>query len=389
MGGTIQLERCRQRAQRVTGVILAGGQSRRMGGGDKGLLELAGKPMLAHVIERLAPQVGRMVINANGDPARFAAAWASRRRRYDHRLRRAAGRRAGRHALVGRQCSRSALDRHGRRRRADAAGATWCRGSPPPWRTATAPSRWRSRRGELHPVIGLWPVALAADLEDQLRSGVRKVLHWTDRHGTVAVDFPMLRCGRRGGRPVLQRQYAARAGRAAGPAGKVRRMRRPATTTPIIGIAGWKKSGKTTLVTRLIAELTARGLRIATVKHAHHDFQIDDKRNRQRAPSPRRRGAGGGGVVQAVGADQRAAGCAGAAAGGGGLLARPLRPHHRRGLQGGADPQDRSAAPGCREPAAARRRRPACHRALRRTTRWMPGRCRCSRSTMWPRSPTS
>ena len=42
----------------VTGVILAGGQSRRMGGGDKGLLELAGRPMLAHVIERLAPAGG-------------------------------------------------------------------------------------------------------------------------------------------------------------------------------------------------------------------------------------------------------------------------------------------------------------------------------------------
>ena len=60
-------------AQPVTGVLLAGGQSRRMGGGDKGLLDLAGKPMLAHAIERLSPQVGRMVINANGDPARFAA----------------------------------------------------------------------------------------------------------------------------------------------------------------------------------------------------------------------------------------------------------------------------------------------------------------------------
>ncbi len=57
----------------VTGVVLAGGQSRRMGGGDKGLLELAGKPMLGHVIDRLAPQVGRMAINANGEPSRFAA----------------------------------------------------------------------------------------------------------------------------------------------------------------------------------------------------------------------------------------------------------------------------------------------------------------------------
>src|SRR5258705_9542152 len=57
----------------VTGVLLAGGRSRRMGGGDKGLLALAGKPMLQHVIERLRPQVESIVINANGDPARFGA----------------------------------------------------------------------------------------------------------------------------------------------------------------------------------------------------------------------------------------------------------------------------------------------------------------------------
>ena len=45
---------------------------------------------------------------------------------------------------------------------------------------------------------------------------------------------------------------------------------------PMIGIAGWKRSGKTTLVMRLIAELTARGLKVTTIKHAHHDFQIDE-----------------------------------------------------------------------------------------------------------------
>lgn len=47
-------------------------------------------------------------------------------------------------------------------------------------------------------------------------------------------------------------------------------------TTPIIGIAGWKKSGKTTLTVRLVAEFARRGLKVATVKHAHHEFQIDD-----------------------------------------------------------------------------------------------------------------
>jgi molybdopterin-guanine dinucleotide biosynthesis protein B len=53
-------------------------------------------------------------------------------------------------------------------------------------------------------------------------------------------------------------------------------MSRPGGQPPVIGVAGWKNSGKTTLVTRLIAELTARGLRVATVKHAHHEFQIDE-----------------------------------------------------------------------------------------------------------------
>lgn len=48
------------------------------------------------------------------------------------------------------------------------------------------------------------------------------------------------------------------------------------TRPPLIGIAGWKNSGKTTLAVRLIAELTARGYRVSSIKHAHHAFQIDD-----------------------------------------------------------------------------------------------------------------
>lgn len=45
---------------------------------------------------------------------------------------------------------------------------------------------------------------------------------------------------------------------------------------PVIGIAGWKNSGKTTLAVRLIAEFARRGLDVASVKHAHHAFQVDD-----------------------------------------------------------------------------------------------------------------
>ena len=63
----------RQRGQSVTGVVLAGGLGRRMGGVDKGLVAFRGRPMVQHVIERLAPQVDEILINANRSTAQYAA----------------------------------------------------------------------------------------------------------------------------------------------------------------------------------------------------------------------------------------------------------------------------------------------------------------------------
>src|SRR5581483_10374175 len=57
----------------VAGLLLAGGRATRMGGGDKCLRPLAGRPLLAHVLSRLRPQVRRLVLNANGDASRFSA----------------------------------------------------------------------------------------------------------------------------------------------------------------------------------------------------------------------------------------------------------------------------------------------------------------------------
>jgi molybdenum cofactor guanylyltransferase len=178
----------------VTGVVLAGGQSRRMGGGDKGLLEVAGKPMLAHVIERLSPQVDQMVVNANGDPNRFAGFGLAV---VPDTVGGFVGPLAG--VLAGMRWSL-----------AHAPAARWTvtvAGDAPlvpadlvrklveaaenrPTGIALARSN-----GELHPVIGLWPVGLADDLEQELNRGVRKVLHWTDRHGTIPVDFAMAKIG--------------------------------------------------------------------------------------------------------------------------------------------------------------------------------------------------
>ena len=60
-------------ARDVTGIVLAGGMGRRMGGVDKGLVELEGQPLVAHVLARLAPQVGALVINANQNRESYAA----------------------------------------------------------------------------------------------------------------------------------------------------------------------------------------------------------------------------------------------------------------------------------------------------------------------------
>lgn len=183
-----------QDASLVTGVILAGGQSRRMGGGDKGLLDLAGRPMLAHVIERLAPQVGHVVINANGDPARFAAFGLPV---VADTVPGFVGPLAG--VLAGMRWSRA--NAPAKRWIATAAGDAPLLPRDLVARSIAALQErpgvvaLAQSAGELHPVIGLWPVALADDLEAQLAAGVRKVLAWTDRHGTVPVPFPFTELG--------------------------------------------------------------------------------------------------------------------------------------------------------------------------------------------------
>ncbi len=178
----------------VIGVLLAGGLARRMGGGDKCLRQVAGRPLLEHVIARLRPQVARLVLNANGDPARFApfalpvvadsvAGFAGPLAGVLAGLRWAGRHGSGASRIVTVPTDAPFLPRDLVARLvhavADAPGAI-----------ALAASR-----GRTHPVCGLWPVALADDLEAALEEGVRKVLDWTGRHETHVVDFPLIRAG--------------------------------------------------------------------------------------------------------------------------------------------------------------------------------------------------
>ncbi len=172
----------------VVGVLLAGGQSRRMGGGDKCLLPLAGKPLLQHAIDRLRPQVTAVVLNANGDPARFARFGIDV---VADSVAGFAGPLAG--VLAGLRWARA----NHRQARWIVTAATDTPFFPRDLVArllAAVGSQYPAialaeSDGRQHPVFGLWPTALADDLEAALQGGTRKVLDWTDRHPTMTAAF--------------------------------------------------------------------------------------------------------------------------------------------------------------------------------------------------------
>jgi molybdopterin-guanine dinucleotide biosynthesis protein A len=172
------------------GLILAGGLARRMGGGDKPRTTVGGVTILSRVLERMAPQCTRLVLNANGDPARFA----------DTGL-----------PVIADDVPDFAGPLAG-----ILAGLDWAAAHAPDVETvASVPgdcpflprdlvrrlheARERenmplacARSGEWrHPVVGLWPVALRADLRRALtEEGLRKIELWTARHGVALADWP-------------------------------------------------------------------------------------------------------------------------------------------------------------------------------------------------------
>lgn len=173
----------------ISGVVLAGGMSRRMGGPEKALMMLDGMPLVAHAAARLRPQVASLILNANGDPARFASLGypivpdetADRPGPLAGVL--AALHWVARHApdiegvaSVPADSPLVPTDLVARLR----SGLIASRGA----KVAVASSRDRR-----HPVIALWRLDAAYEIEAALGRGERKAHAMIDRLGGVSVPF--------------------------------------------------------------------------------------------------------------------------------------------------------------------------------------------------------
>lgn len=173
----------------VVGVILAGGLATRMGGGDKGLLDLGGRSLLAHVIERLAPQVSQIAINANGPAERFAAFGVPIA---PDPVPGNPGPLAG--ILAGMEWAATTGASHVVSVAADTPffprnlvvklQADLSEGD----KIATAATQGETRVW-WHPTFALWPVDLAEPLRAAIEAGTRRVVVWAGEHGNSAALF--------------------------------------------------------------------------------------------------------------------------------------------------------------------------------------------------------
>jgi molybdopterin-guanine dinucleotide biosynthesis protein A len=172
------------------GVILAGGLARRMGGGDKGLIKIGGQTILERVLDRLTPQCSRIVINANGDPSRFAATglpvvsddipdFAGPLAGILAGLEWAAAHTPGTEYVASAPADCPFLPRNLFERLEDV------RASENKQLACAKSGDWR------HPVVGLWPVALREDLRRALmEENLHKIEIWTARHGVAIAEWP-------------------------------------------------------------------------------------------------------------------------------------------------------------------------------------------------------
>jgi molybdenum cofactor guanylyltransferase/molybdopterin-guanine dinucleotide biosynthesis protein MobB len=238
----------------VTGVILAGGQARRMNGQDKGLLTFNGQPLIKHTIACLLDQVDHLLINANRNITNYQAFGFSviedELSDFQGPL---AGMLSAMHSattdyILTVPCDCPSISVQLRQRMMETLLIN----------NADIAVGYDGER--IHPVFSLIPVRLKNDLENYLKNGDRKIDLWFEQHNLVLVDFsdqPDTFVNFNSPNDIDSFKPSIQ------------------SRLPLLGFAAFSGTGKTSLLTKLLPKLNELGLNVAVIKHAHHKFDID------------------------------------------------------------------------------------------------------------------
>ncbi len=238
----------------ITGVILAGGQARRMGGEDKGLILFQQQPLIRYTLEALAPQVDQLIINANRNIDTYQQFG---------------------YPVINDSLSDYQGPLAGMLSAMEAAETDYILSVPCDCPTISTTLRQRMMEtllitqadiavavdGErMQPVFSLIPCRLKDELRAYLEQGDRKIDLWFKQYKLALVDFS---------------DQADNFVNFNTPEDLQASLPTVESKRPLLGFSAYSGTGKTSLLTQLLPRLNQLGLRVAVIKHAHHKFDID------------------------------------------------------------------------------------------------------------------
>ncbi|PHS24836.1 MAG: molybdenum cofactor guanylyltransferase [Methylophaga sp.] len=238
----------------ITGVILAGGKARRMGGQDKGLIAFNNKPLIRHVIDIMMPQIDDLIINANRNIELYQNfGYAVIADSLDDFCGPLAGMLSAMQFvdsdyILTAPCDAPMISPQYRQRMMETL------------LNEQADIAVASDGDRLQPVFSLIPTRLQHDLAQYLAKGDRKIDRWFEQYKLAVVDFS--------DQPESFANFNCFDDIEA-------HQKTVSSPIPVLGFAAFSGTGKTTLLRQLIPVLNAKGIQLAVIKHAHHRFDID------------------------------------------------------------------------------------------------------------------
>ena len=243
-------------------VILAGGKGRRMGGKEKGLINLLDRPLISYVLEKVSGKAAPIALNINTNFEKFKN--------------------------FGYEILEDPFKGHLGPLVGILASLNWAKNIKQKWvltlpcDTPFLPQNLiesllkvknenpdldlvvAKSRGFNHPVIALWKTDNNLILKKAIEEGIRKIDIFTSQLKTIHVNFDEIDKSKSDPFTNLN-----------SPKDLISAMQILGKLPPIFGLAGWSGSGKTTLCAKLIEKFTKIGINVGTLKHAHHKFDID------------------------------------------------------------------------------------------------------------------